>query len=132
MNPQTKPILEPVEQLKRELDQFRSTHPLRTKLPESLWQAAVELARQHGVHAVSHPLRLDHTGLKKRLGGDPSLRKKAPKPRFVELIAPPPAPPEECIIEFEASSGDKMRIQWKTASPPDWASLLRAWRDAER
>jgi hypothetical protein len=132
MNRKSKPIPEPIEQLKRELDQFRSTQSGRTKLPESLWQAAVELARQHGVYSVAHPLRLDHTGLKKRLGGVPSLRKKAPKPTFVELIAPPPTMLEECIIEFEVSSGGKMRIQWKAAAPPDWASLMRAWRDAER
>jgi hypothetical protein len=25
-----------------------------------------------------------------------------------------------------------MRIHWKTAAAPDWAELLRAWRDSER
>ena len=35
------------------------------------------------------------------------------------------------MIEFESPSGDKMRIQWKASAPPDWASLLRAWREAE-
>jgi hypothetical protein len=35
----TSPIPEPIEQLQRQLDQFRSTQPHRTKLPESLWQA---------------------------------------------------------------------------------------------
>lgn len=84
------------------------------------------------MHAVAHPLRLDYTRLKKRLGGVLSLRQKASKPTFLELIAPPAATLEECIIEFESSSGGKMRIQWKAAAPPDWASLLRAWRDAER
>jgi hypothetical protein len=39
---------------------------------------------------------------------------------------------EDCVIEFESSIGGKMRIQWKAATPPDWASLLRAWRDSER
>jgi hypothetical protein len=34
-------ILEPIVQLQRELDQFRSTRSRWTKLPESLWQAAV-------------------------------------------------------------------------------------------
>ena len=67
----TPPIPEPIAQLQRQLDQFRSTQPRRTKLPESLWQAAVELARQHGVYPVAHPLRLDYMGLKKRLGGVP-------------------------------------------------------------
>ena len=124
-------IPEPIAQLQRQLDQIRSTQPRGKKLPESLWQAAVELARQHGVYSVAHPLRLDYMGLKKRLGGVPALRRKATKPAFVELIAPHPAPLEECVIEFESSGGAKMRIQWKAAAPPDWASLLRAWRETE-
>ena len=65
MNRESTPIPEPVAQLQRQLEQFRSTQPGRTKLPESLWQAAVELARQHGVYPVAHPLRLDYTRLKK-------------------------------------------------------------------
>ena len=124
-------IPEPIAQLQRQLDQFRSTQSQRTKLPESLWQAAAELARQHGVYAVAHPLRLDYMGLKKRLGAVPNLRRKAAKPAFVELIAPHPATLEDCVIEFESASGGKMRIHWKAAAPPDWAGLLRAWRDTE-
>ena len=49
---------------------------------------------------------------------------------FVELIAAHPS--AECVIEFEASGGGKMRIQWKGSGAPDWSSLLRAWREAER
>jgi len=124
-------IPEPIAQLQRQLDQFRSTQSRRTKLPEALWQAAVELARQHGVYAVAHPLRLDYMGLKKRLGGVPSFRRKATKAAFVELIAPRPATLEDCVIEFESVAGGKMRIHSKAATPPDWAHLLRAWRDAE-
>ena len=132
MNRKSTPIPEPIAQLQRQLDQFRSTQPRRTKLPESLWQAAVELARQHGVYSVAHPLRLDYMGLKKRLGGASTRRRKATKPAFVELIGPDRAQLEECVIDFESSGGSKMRLQWKTAVPPDWASLLHAWRDAER
>ena len=131
MNRKSTPIPEPIAQLQRRLDQFRSTQPRRTKLPESLWQAAVELARQHGVYSVAHPLRLDYVGLKKRLGPASTGRRRATKPAFVELIGPNRAL-EECVIDVESSGGSKMRIQWKTAAPPDWASLLRAWRDAER
>jgi hypothetical protein len=39
------------------------------KLPDSLWQAAVELARQYGIWPVALPLRLDYMRLKKRLQG---------------------------------------------------------------
>jgi hypothetical protein len=127
----TSVIAQPIAELQRQLDQFRSTRRRRTKLPESLWQAAVELARQHGVYSVAQPLRLDYMGLKKRLGEPSSHRRKAPRSAFVELIAPPPATLEECIVEFESSNGAKMRIQWKASTPPDWASLLRAWRETE-
>jgi hypothetical protein len=132
MNRDSTPIPEAVAQRQRQLAQFRSARPGRTKLPESLWQAAVELARQYGVYPVAHPLRPDYTRLKKRLGGSPTFRRKAPKPAFVELVVPSRAQLEECVIEFESSGGSKMRIQWKATAPPDWTTLLRAWRESER
>ena len=125
-------ISEPIAQLQRQLDQIRSTQPRGRKLPDSVWQAAVELAREHGVYAVAHPLRLDYMGLKKRLGGVSRPRGKAGKPAFVELITPAAGVLRECMIEFESLHGGKVRIQWKAAAPPDWMSLLRAWREAER
>ena len=130
----TLPIPEPIIQLQRQLDQFRSAQPHRTKLPEALWQAAVELARHHGLHAVAHPLRLDYMGLKRRLAGGAEVgkKKKSASPGFVELMAGQPATMADCVIEFESSVGSKMRIQWKNPSAPDWASLLRAWRESER
>jgi hypothetical protein len=126
------PIPEPIVQLQRRFDEFRSSRPHRAKLPETLWESAVELARQHGLYSVAHPLRLDYVQLKKRLGGVSDVRKKAAKPTFVELVAAHPATMSECVVEFESSIGSKMRIQWKGSSTPDWASLLRAWREAER
>jgi hypothetical protein len=125
-------IPEPIVQLQRQLDQFRSAQPHRGKIPEAMWQAAVELARQHGLYAVAHPLRLDYVGLKRRLEGATKVekKKKGASPRFVELIAAHPAA-AECLIEFESKSGSKMRIQWKGSGAPDWSSLLRAWREAE-
>src|SRR6476469_8129431 len=92
---------EPILQLQRQLEDFRSSQSGRVKLPDSLWQAAVELAQQYGVYPVAHPLRLDYMGLKRRLGGVPIIRRKATKPAFVELIAPQ----EECVIEFESPRG---------------------------
>jgi len=76
-------IPEPIVQLQRQLEQFRSTQPRRTKLPESLWQAAVELERQHGVYPVAHPLRLDYMGLKRRLGGSQVDYYESPWPKRI-------------------------------------------------
>ena len=107
----TPPIPEAIVQLQRQLDQIRSTQPQRTKLPEALWQAAVELARQHGIYPVAHPLRLDHMGLKRRLGGVPAPRRKAIKSTFVELTTPHAEPLAEYAVDFECPGGRKMRIQ---------------------
>lgn len=127
----TAPIPEAIAQLQRQLEQFRSAQPGRKKLPESLWQAAVELARRHGVYAVAHPLRLDYTRLKQRLGGIANRRQKANQAAFIELLGDGAATLPECVIEFESANGSKMRIQWRAAVPPDWASLLRAWRETQ-
>ena len=125
-------IPEPIAQLQLQLNEIRSTRPRGRKLPDSVWQAAVELAREHGVYSVARHLRLDYAGLKKRIGGVSHRRRKTRKPTFVELIAPPSAMLGECLIEFESLRGGKVRIQWKAATSPDWMSLLRAWRETER
>ena len=97
----TPPIPEAIAPLQHQLDRFRSTQPHRTKPPEPPWQAAVELARQHGIYPVAQPLRLDYMGLKRRLGGVPALGRKASKPTFVELTASIPA------IFAQSAAGEK-------------------------
>jgi hypothetical protein len=129
----TATIPEPILQLQGQLEEFRKSQPVRTKLPEALWQAAVELARQYGIYPVAHPLRLDYMGLKKRVGEvRPPHRRKAAPPAFVEVVPAQPAALAACVIEFESVHGPKMRIHWKASTPPDWNNLLRAWRETEK
>ena len=132
MNQDRGQLPEATIQLQQQLEQWRATQPVRTKLPESFWQAAAELAKQHGLNPTVRALRLDYTALKRRVSGSFSRSGKPAQPAFVELVRPGPARVEECMIEFESLSGTKMRVQWKASAPPDWSSLLRAWRDTER
>lgn len=126
-------VAAPIVELQRELEEYRRSQPRRAKLPESIWEAAAALAREHGVYAVAQALRLDYMGLKKRVGGEVANRLPAKsKPVFVELMAPPPAKYEECLIEFESTRGGKMRIHWPVRTAPDWTALLRAWRGTEK
>ena len=60
---------ESITELQGQLVQFRSTHPPRTKLPQSLWQSAAELARCHGLYVVARSLKLDYGTLKKHVMG---------------------------------------------------------------
>ena len=129
---ETKSVAEPIARLQRQLEEHRRMRSRRAKLPESIWEAAAELAREHGVYAVAQALRLDYMGLKKRLGEVADRCRGKSKPVFVELIAPPPAKYEECLIEFESTHGDKMRVHWPVRTAPDWTALLRAWRGTEQ
>lgn len=127
----SRPIPEALVPLQQQFQQFRATHPPRTRLPEEFWASAAGLAKQHGLYTVAHALRLDYVGLKKRMAGSVRRRRKAARPGFVELIAPGPPTLDECVIQFESARGAKMRIQWRAAAPPDWTGLLRAWRQVE-
>ena len=53
----TRSIAEPIARLQRELEEYRRMQPRRAKLPESIWEAAAELAGEHGVYAVAQALR---------------------------------------------------------------------------
>ena len=131
MTRKSRPIPEALVPLQQQFQQFRATHPRRSKLPEELWASAAGLAKQHGLNTVAHALGLDYVGLKERVVGSARRRQKPAPPKFVELIAPGPPKLDECVIEFESARGAKMRIHWKAAAPPDWTGLLRAWRQVE-
>ncbi len=118
-----------VRQLGQQFEQFRSTRSGRGKLPAALWQAAVEQARQHGVNVVAQALRLDYNVLKRRAGSAARPKGKIPMPSFVELMGATSAVGDEYVIEFDGTPQPRMRVQWKSATAPDWAALLRAWRE---
>jgi hypothetical protein len=127
-------IPESILEIQAQLEQFRSAHAPRTRLPVTLWQSAAEQARQHGIYIVAHSLRLDYTTLKKHVNGSAAThrqrRKNAAAAKFVELIGTA-ARVDEYVIEFESDQGPKLRVHCKTATPPDWAALLEAWRRGE-
>jgi hypothetical protein len=130
---QTASSTESITELQAQLSQFRSTHPSRARLPQSLWQSAAELARCQGLYVVARSLKLDYCTLKKHVNGFPESKhsqKKGP-PKFVELIGATRHSVDEYLIEFESARGRKLRIHCKTNTPPDWPALLRAWRRTE-
>jgi hypothetical protein len=135
MPKQTLPASESIAELQAQLQQFRSTHPPRTRLPPSLWESAAEVARRDGIYLVARSLRLDYGTLRKHVNGSdavPARRRKKPPARFLELIGAARESTDEYVMEFESVRGPKLRIQCKTNTPPDWPVLLRAWRRMER
>lgn len=134
-----------LQKLLRRFERWRGAHAGRLPIPERLWAAGVELAREHGVFHTARALRLEYGKLKRllesadrvaegprtkgrlargRAAGRRRVRFTAP-PAFMELMTSPAAGQSECLIELEGRRG-KMRIQWKGTSAPDLGGLSRA------
>ena len=105
----------------RRFERWRSAHTARLPIPERLWAAAVELAREHGVSATAQALRLEYGKLRRLMEEAPPVvksrvakttpasgqhrsRSVAP-PAFVELISSPTAGLTECVIELQGRRG---------------------------
>jgi hypothetical protein len=121
-------IPDDLQQLSERLEEWRRVNPPRTRLPEPMWEAAVQMAQRHGLHCTTKALRMDYTRLKKRLPAGPQPPKST-SPAFLELLAPA-REPMEYVVELESACG-RMRVAMK-GTPLDWVSLLHAWREADR
>ena len=132
MPTQNVPVPASISELQAQLEQFRSTHRKRARLPVSLWRSSAKLTRQHGIYVVAHSLRLDYCTLKKHVNGSSATSKprskKARAAKFIELMGAAHERVDEYLIEFDTVHGTKLRVHCKTATPPDWAALLHAWR----
>ena len=132
----TLPVSPLLATVRRRLDRWRWAREGRARIPESLWTAAVELARQCGVSKTARVLRLDYYLLKKRLEG---ARVNPPPaevpPTFFELVTQP-APNggrlSECTVEFDDGCGAKMRIHIKGADTADLVALSRTFLGSGR
>ena len=122
-----------MEAARTQFEHWRGSRSRRSPIPDELWKLAISAAGQQGVNRTAQQLRLDAGKLKRLLvAAEPRRSKTRRRPKFVELIAPATVANPECVIEFESAAGSKIRVHWKAAVAPDWANLLRAWRDSER
>jgi hypothetical protein len=73
---------EDVEQLRRRFAEFRSTHAVRSRLPEERWAAAAKLARCDGIETTAQVLDVDRPSLQKWTNRfEPRAEPKPRKPR---------------------------------------------------
>lgn len=135
-----------MQKLLRRFERWRSGHTGRLPIPQRLWTAAVERAREHGVFQTAKILRLDYSKLKQLLessgagkrsgvtraaGVKSRLIRSEAAPAFMELLASPTAAAvSECQIELEGRRG-KMRIHWKGTVAPDLGGLGRAFWESQ-
>jgi hypothetical protein len=129
---------EDVEQLRRGFEEFRRTHPVRSRLPEELWAAAAKLARRDGIEATGQALDVDRPSLQKWTNRfEPRAEAKPRRQRqpgrepaaaaFVELLAETTGAAASCLVEVESPRGAKLRLELKAIPTSDLAELIRAF-----
>jgi len=128
--PTVKPTLEVVRD---QFETWRKRRPCRGRIPETLWQAAADLCREHFICEVSQALRLNYNDLKDRVqrSRDRGLAVgQGPDLGFVKLDLGPPIMASECLVEMEAANGSKMRMTFRgVLRDVDPVELSRAfWR----
>jgi hypothetical protein len=133
------PVVIPTEiqELSRQIEQWRSTRPHRMPMSEPLWTLAASLAARYGVARVSRFLRLDYYSLKERVQPEERHPTKVSEsrstgPTFIELPSLTAPAVSECSIELEHPRGQRMRVQVKGATLPDLAALTRTFWGLKR
>ena len=120
-----------LEQVRRRFEEFRNTQPVRSRLPEPLWAAAAELAKRHGVNPTARALRLDYTGLRKRVenpGRPKRKRMTTDTPTtFMEFVAPGAKAVTNCTVEVESAQGSRLRLELKGVATTELATLIRTF-----
>jgi hypothetical protein len=124
----------------RQLERWRSTRRGRSPLPEALWRAAGEAAREHGVFRTGQVLHLEYGKLKRvmeatatlpasRTAGRSTSRTGKSRLRtraaFVELAPLAAMGGDECVLELEGERG-KLRLRLRGRTAEDLAGLSRA------
>ncbi len=133
-----------MQRLYKRFERWRSAHTGRLPIPERLWTAAAELAREHGAFPTAKALRLEYGKLKDRaeaLGqekkGVRKLRSAIPRhavstaaPTFMELITPRSGSAASAVVELEGPRG-RMKIELKGITTAELVALSRALWDGE-
>ncbi len=133
-----------MQRLYKRFERWRSAHTGRLPIPERLWTAAAELAREHGVFPTAKALHLEYGKLKDQaeaLGQEKKvvrkMRSAIPRqavstaaPTFMELITPRSGSAASAVVELEGPRS-RMKIELKGITTAELVALSRALWDGE-
>jgi hypothetical protein len=109
--------------------EWRRTREKKARIPDELWEAAIEVARRDGVNRTAQALHLDGGKLMRRLIAagheQPAKREKAPM-AFFELVSSQAEIRIECVVEAERPGAGRVRVELKSVTMREVAELSRA------
>ena len=116
-----------IEKVKERFETWREVRKKRTKIPEELWQAAVELSSNYSLNEISQTLHINYSVLKERIVSMESeeLGMKGTEGDFVEVDLDRRISTEEWVFELEDGKGAKMRMRMKGGAGVDLIEIAK-------
>jgi hypothetical protein len=96
-----------------------------SRIPQSLWKLAVQLASTHGISRTATALGVDYYSLKKQVEASAGSQPPSSNPSFLEL--PSPIVSKQCLFELDNGSGATMRVQLVGYEAADVEALSRSF-----
>jgi len=124
-------IKEPtLEEVLTRFETWRKGKKPGSRIPKSLWAAAVDLCEVHSICEVSRALGLNYTELKRRYAAatyEAQMQKRQPTSAcFVEI--PALAISSMCVVELSNASGATMKMTFQGQSfHPDPVAMIRGF-----
>ena len=114
MTSPTKPPALPAEvrAVQRQFEKWRRNRPRLTRIPDSLWAAAISLHPRHSLTRIARILHLERAVLRQHLPPtNGHERKVARKQRFIQLAPPAGEGFGEYLIEVQEAAGRFVRVR---------------------
>ncbi len=118
-----------VSGVRRRVDRWRERRAKRGPMPEDLWEAAISLARTHGIYPIARALRVDYGALKDRMQRSRrnSTRGGGDAGGFVEIDPTgfrSGFEPAGAVVELWAADGTKLVVRLSAREGPDLPGLI--------
>jgi hypothetical protein len=124
---QSNPTTITLRSLQRRIARWRSTREGRARMPDPLWEEALDLAEDVGAYRAAADLGLCYSTLRRRLDSrqqEPTV--PVEPPAFVEWFTQAVnGAVAECVLEVESRGGTRLRLEMKGVQPQSLAAMLR-------
>ena len=104
----------------------RSSGGRGSRVPEELWNQAVEVARVAGLHATARALGFNYERLKER-AGQVAGKQSGNASRFVALQLPQLNGGAKVVVDLVGRDGEQLRIELSGASGMDVVAVAQAF-----
>jgi len=117
-----------MEKVKQKFENWRRSRAKLGRIPEDLWDAAVNLHKEYNISKICEVLGLQHSKLKSRILE--ANKKIDISPKYIQLdmnMHQQQAYQNEWSVEIEKADGAKIKISSKSSKMPDFALLCQSF-----